>query len=297
MRKVAHIINPVVVDQASDLYVAQPITFETMKIAQKFAAGQVDVDLFTAQFAEDHPLIPAGFYLTPDLDRSVVDFGAFRKKRKLPLLADILDRLYGASEAEYFVYTNVDISLQPHFYVAVNALIAQGYDAFVINRRTIDAAYRNLSEIPLMYAETGEKHPGFDCFVFKREVYSQYKLGAVCLGIPWIDHVFIMNLVCHAQNFSVFRKLHLTFHLGDSQTWLKEKYADYYAHNKAEAKKVLAALEHIHGPLEVIGAFSQYSLGMEYIKKLLSDEEPTEAQFKKLKKQIKKRRELLQIET
>jgi hypothetical protein len=295
MRKIAHIINPVVVDQASDLYVAQPITFETMKTAKKFAEGQVEAELFTAQFPEDRVLVPGGFQLTPDLERSVIDFGSFQKRRKLPLLADILDRLYAAADAEYLVYTNVDIALQPHFYVAVNALIERGYDAFVINRRTIAAVYSSPAEIPLMYAEAGEKHPGFDCFVFKREVYPRYELGKICLGVQWIDNVLIMNLVCHARNFSVFRKLHLTFHLGDSQNWLKEKYADYYAYNQAEAAKVVAALERVHGPLEEIGAFARYSLGLEYMKKLLNDEDDAEAQFKKLKKQIKKRRDLQQV--
>ena len=37
MRKIAHIINPVVVSKSSDLYKAQPITFETMKLAKNYA--------------------------------------------------------------------------------------------------------------------------------------------------------------------------------------------------------------------------------------------------------------------
>ena len=290
-------INPVIVDKASDLYAAQPITFETMKTAKKFAAGKVEVDLFTAQYAEDRALIPDGFHLTPDLERSVLDLGNFQKKRKLPLLADILDRLYAATDAEYLIYTNVDIAVLPYFYVTVNALIEQGYDSFVINRRTVETIYDSPAEIPLMYAEVGNKHPGFDCFVFKREAYPQYKLGGVCLGIPWIDHVLIMNLVCHARNFSVFRKLHATFHLGDSQAWLKEKYADYYAYNKAEAEKVVSALERTHGPLEEISAFALHHLGMEGAKKLLSDEGTAEEQLQKIKKGLKKRLQLQRVET
>ncbi len=288
MRKIAHIINPVVVGEASDLFVAQPITFETMKIAKKFAESKIEVDLLTAQYPEDRALVPAGFQLTPDLARSVLDLGSFQKPRKLPLLADILDRLYAATDAEYLVYTNVDIALLPNFYVAVNALIDKGHDAFVINRRTIPAHYRRPAEIPLMYAEAGEKHPGFDCFVFKREAYPQYKLGAVCLGIPWIDHILIANLVCHAQNFFVFRKLHLTFHIGDSQTWLKEKYADYYAYNKEEARKTQAGLEQIHGPLQNIGAFARHALGIEAAAKVLGDDEAAASRLKEIKKRMKK---------
>ncbi|MCG3119031.1 MAG: hypothetical protein ALAOOOJD_01359 [bacterium] len=292
MRKIAHIINPVVVEQASDLYLAQPITFETMKTAQKFATGQVAVDLFTAQFKEDRILVPAGFQLTADLERSVLDLGTFQKKRKLPLLADILGRLYAATDAEYCIYTNVDIAVQPHFYVAVNALIEKGYDAFVINRRTVDAVYSRPAEIPLMYAEVGEKHPGYDCFVFRRDVFPQYQLDAVCLGILWIDDILIWNLVCHAQNFSVFRKLHLTFHLGDSQTWLKQKYSDYYAYNREAARRALAVLERTHGPLEKIGGFAQNALGIEHAKKLLREEMTAETQLHMMKRRLKKRDEM-----
>lgn len=292
MRKIAHIINPVVVDQASDLFVAQPITFETMKSAQKFAAGQVAVELFTAQFQEDRNLVPAGFQLTPDLDRSVLDAGVFQKKRKLPLLADILDRLYAATDAEYCIYTNVDIAVQPHFYVAVNALIEKGYDAFVINRRTLEAIYSTPAEIPLMYADIGEKHPGYDCFVFRRDVYPRYQLDGVCLGILWIDDILIWNLVCHAQNFSVFRKLHLTFHLGDSQTWLKKKYSDYYAYNREAARRALAVLERTHGPLQEISGFTQNALGIRHAKKLLHEEVTAEAQLQMTKRHLKKRDEM-----
>ena len=289
MRKIAHIINPVIVSEASDLFVAQPITFETMRMAKKFAEGQVEVALFTAQFAEDRALVPEGFQLTPDLDRSVLDLGSFQKKRKLPLLADILDRLYAATDAEYLIYTNVDIAVMPYFYLTINAFIERGHDAFVINRRTVEAIYDNAAEISLLYAEAGNKHPGFDCFVFKRAAYSHYKLRGVCLGIPWIDHVLMMNLVCHARNFSVFRKLHATFHFGDSQAWLKDKYADYYAHNMNEAQKVLAALEQIHGPLERISAFAEHRIGIEAAKQqLMNSEEPPEQRLQALRKRMKR---------
>lgn len=288
MRKFAHIINPFIVDKASDLFIAQPITFETMKVAQKFSRGQVEVALFTAQYPEDRAIIPDGFCLTPDLDRSVLDFGNFQKKRKLPLLADILDRLYEATDAEYLIYTNVDIALMPSFYVSVNAFIEKGHDAFVVNRRTIDALYQSPAEIPWMYAEAGTKHLGFDCFVFKREAYPQYKLSAVCLGIPWVNHVLLCNLICQAQNFFVFRKLHLTFHLGDSQVWLKERYADYYVYNRDEARKAHAALEQMYGPLEQVKAFAQNGVNIERPKQLLFSEESAEAALQSMKKRMKK---------
>ncbi len=79
----------------------------------------------------------------------MLDCGRFAVPRKLPLIKDILGRLYDASDAEYFIYTNVNIGLMPNFYVAVNAIIESGYDAFVINRRTISLRCRESGiEVP-----------------------------------------------------------------------------------------------------------------------------------------------------
>jgi len=151
--RIAHIINPVIVGESSDLFVAQPITFETMRIAQEFARGHVDVALYSAQYPEDRSIVPEWFQITPDLDRSIFEIRSFYKKRKLPLIKDILDRLYDASDADYFIYTNVDIALMPHFYVAVNKIIETGYDAFVINRRTISQEYTNVDQLYLMFSQ------------------------------------------------------------------------------------------------------------------------------------------------
>ena len=207
MKSIAHIINPVIVNESSDLFIAQPITFETMRIAQEFARGDVDVALYSAQYPEDRPIIPEWFQMTPDLDRSILDIGSFHAKRKLPLVKDILIRLYDASDAEYFIYTNVDIAMMPHFYVAVNKIIENGYNAFVINRRTISQEYTNVDQLYLMFSQAGEKHPGYDCFVFKRDFYPGFNTGAACIGANWIGRVLITNLICHSTKFDVFDDL------------------------------------------------------------------------------------------
>jgi hypothetical protein len=248
MRQLAHIVNPVQASASSDLYVAQPITFETMRIAQAFAATRVQAELWSAQYPEDQPVVPAGFAQTPDLETSVLDHGNFQKPRKLPLLKDILDRLYEATDAEYLVYTNVDIGLLPHFYLAVDRFIAAGYDAFVINRRTISRRYTSVAQIPLMYAEIGEPHRGWDCFVFKRDAYPRYELGTICVGAPRVGLALIGNLVAHARRFHEFKWEHLTFHLGDDRSWRGSVYADYAEHNSREVMRILAGLEDEVGP-------------------------------------------------
>lgn len=239
----AHIVNPALVPPSSDLSVAQPITFATMSAAQTFATGHAEVELYSAQFPEDHAAVPPGFIKTPDLTRSVLDLRRFKLERRLPLLRDILDRLSDSTDAEYLIYTNADIALQAHFYVTVGAILRQGFDACVINRRTISTAYREPRDIPLMYAELGQPHPGHDCFVFARTAYSRYRLGSVCIGANWVGKTLLTNLICNATRFLECADLHLTFHRGDERAWRSEDRADYSDHNRAQLREVLQHYE------------------------------------------------------
>jgi len=236
MRTIAHIVNPVIVDRASDLYIAQPVTFETMRAARHHAKKRVRVEQYTAQYREDRPLAPAGFRATPNLTRSVMDFGTFRHERKLPLLADILDRLYEATDAEYLIYTNVDIGLVPHFYTAVNEFIEAGADAFSINRRTISGRFTSVREIPQMCLEVskGRTHPGNDCFVFRRDAYPNYVLGNVCVGMNWVGKTLLNSMAQYAKAFKKFKDPQLTFHIGDLRTWKSPQWSDYRDHNTLE---------------------------------------------------------------
>jgi hypothetical protein len=252
MRKIAHIVNPVIVPPSSDLYIAQPITFESMKVARDEAAGRVDVQLFSAQFKEDIPLIPPFLIRTPDLDRSILYFASFKKVKKLPLIKDILDRLYQNSDAEYLVYTNVDIALQPHFYTEVNNLLNKGYDALVINRRTISAAYKSVQELPMMYKDHGKKHPGYDCFIFKRDLYPTFKLGRVVIGTNRIGLTLITNLISYSRKMKILGNSHLTFHIGEERAWRDSLLDDYAQFNRAEYLTVSKMIR------SDIGRFAKY---------------------------------------
>jgi len=247
----AHIINPVRVDSTSDLYIAQPITFATMKTARDFSRGAVDVNLYAIQYRDEERItLPPDFIRVPDLTRSIADLKLFQHKRRLPLIKDILDALYKSSQADYYIYTNVDIALQPYFYQSISRIVAQGHDAFVINRRTISNRYGSIEEIPLMYAEIGEPHPGYDCFVFRRGMYPQFKLGIICIGTAWIGRALLANMVAGSGKFKEFRKKHLTFHLGDSLQWRREEYHDYFQENLTEYKTIYRQLESEHGDFE-----------------------------------------------
>ncbi len=246
---IGHIIHPVVVATGSDLIPAQPITFETMDIARNFAKESMDVKLYAVQYADEERLpLTKSFIRTRDLTRSVGDVAFFRKPRKLALIKDILDRLYESTHADYLIYTNVDIALQPFFYRVVGKIIEQGYDAFIINRRTIPGHYKNTEDIPLMCAEIGETHPGWDCFIFKRDLYPRFMLGQACIGTDWIGRMMIANMASIAKRFKVFKELQMTFHVGDDRIWTNDDFSDYAAHNKEECRKTLLAFDQKYGP-------------------------------------------------
>lgn len=237
---IAHILNPVIVDKRSDLYAAQPITFSSIDVAAEFCRDEINLSLFSAQFEEDHPIIPDLFSKTPDLERSIKDIPGLQDMKKLPLICDILERLSNAApEADYYIYTNVDIAIQPYFYNTVKQIIEMGYDSFSINRRTI-LDYTEPCTTQQLYAKVGESHPGSDCFVFKRELLSRFQLSNACIGANHIGRILKLNLFAFARNFRTFGDLHATFHIGDDRTWRNEQYNPVEVHNKAILDSLLS---------------------------------------------------------
>ena len=222
-------MNPFVAKGDSEFGYVQPITFESMRVAQRGAGADVKVELLAACMEGESVAVPEGFVATAPLTRTVRDLLSVPAP-PLPLIADLIQRLYDSTDAEWLIYTNVDIALQPHFYAEVARYIRQGHDALIINRRRIPGHYRSVGELPLMYGEHGKKHPGFDCFVFHRDLVPQFVLDQVCIGIPFIEILFSQNLFCHAKNFLLVDKAHLTFHIGEEV--FKPRFQLAWLHNR-----------------------------------------------------------------
>ena len=239
---IAHLVNPFQPPPGSEWEYVQPITLESMRRAQEqaHASGKAKVELLSAQYAGDRAIVPAYFKATPDLERSVLDVCDVRDAPPYPLIADLMQRLFQHSTADYLVYTNIDIALQPHFYEAVEDHIRSGLDAFIINRRRIPGHYRELGELPEMYLEEGKKHPGFDCFVFHRSLFPKFQFANVCIGIPFIGILTAQNIFCHAERFKLFDAEHLTFHIGEDV--YKNRHKSLLAHNRKEFWKAVALL-------------------------------------------------------
>lgn len=239
--KLAHIVNPFAADAASDLRVAQPITFESMRRAQSHAENVVHVELLAALFQDELQLLPQGFRATAPLTRSVSDLHNFVTPLRLPVLADILERAYAESEADYLVYTNVDIGLYPDFYKQVCAFIQQGHDAFIINRRRLPPIYSGVADLENIYSDKGKKHPGFDCFVFHRSIYPHLQLSGICIGVPFVEIAFSQNLFALTKNFKLFDEEVLTFHIG-LEIFRRRAPRAYFRYNRRQFHEVEKAL-------------------------------------------------------
>ncbi len=235
--KIAHVVNPYRVQTDSRAAFVQAVTYETMRTAADFSRNVLQVELWAALYPEDAAALPEGFIRAGFLERSVGDVSGLDGERRLPLISDILSRLFHESDADYLVYTNSDIALMPFFYTAVARFIREGLRSFVINRRTISDTYTGVEQIPVMYAETGMQHEGFDCFVFRREDFPAFWLGQVCIGAIGIGRLLLWNMLLHARPFHLFRGNHLTFHLGNDTSWLEEAHRPYNRHNIVELKR------------------------------------------------------------
>jgi hypothetical protein len=239
--KIAHIINPVAVPAHTELGIAQPITFESIRVAHEYAKGKLDVQLYTVSYEEDRAIIPIYFTQLSNLTTSVRD--KYSNKKKLPYIKDILQALYDNTDAEYMIYTNMDIALMPQFYVVVQALLQQGHDALLINRRGISTKYKTVAELPMMYADMGVVHPGFDCFVFHRSLLQQFNLAEICIGVPFLEVSLLHNFIAHANNLKLVDDLHLTFHIGTEVMPPVDK--DLYLYNRAEyEQKIYPTIKH-----------------------------------------------------
>lgn len=253
----AHVINPVLVEPERDLHWQQPITFESMRIAKEFARDEVDVEQVACFYPEDEGMVPDGFIKADPLIRSTS--GQFNIERKLPYFKDLFDRLYDVSDADYFVQTNADIILAPYFYSLVKSLIEEGNDSFCINKRILPEEMKDLP-LPVLWSAIGGPHAGHDCFVFRRNLYPELKIGNILTGTPWSEATLITSLIAYAKNFRVFQHAAATFHIGDRRIWRPLAYNDYRITNTNEFARILRNISRKDKKI-LDHKFIQYMLG------------------------------------
>ncbi len=201
-----------------------------MVAAKNFSVFKEQIIQCTTQYEEDLEVIPDYFLKLSNLERSICDVNSTLNSKKLPLIKDVLNKIKEIEICEYCIYTNVDIALMPQFYDFVFKYISQGHDAIVINRRRLTKNYTTIDELPLMYSDLGKSHPGFDCFVFKKDLLDSFILDDICVGISFLEATLVHNIFSFAENPLFLPDTHLTFHLG--MDVLVERKNDYYKHNR-----------------------------------------------------------------
>ena len=243
--KIAHVINPFICDETnkSYLYYAQPITFKTM-LNSKLEAQKhnIDVKLYCAIFEEDEKIVPDHFIKLPYLNKSTMsEFPRHCKKKKLPFLQEIFDKMLKI-EADYFVFTNVDIALQKNFYIRLKYIIENKSSSFAINRRDNIPKFINNkrlthNDLDILYQQNGEKHPGIDTFIIKREILEKINMGKLFTGYPPWGSVLSFYLKKLDTSYKIFKNEYLTFHIGKDNDWWDKTDKLFYK-NKKEGKKI-----------------------------------------------------------
>lgn len=244
-RRMRHVVSPFTATGLADRI--QGLTFAAMRQAAEFAAlpGQglapPTVDFRAAVLAADVPFSSRFFSDTVSLARSAADLRPFQVPRPLPLVFDVIDAAVDDG-CDHVIITNVDICPLPHFYRAVARLLDLGFDALIVNRRTLAEGAAEPSLLPIWCADPGRLHEGYDCFVFSVAAARRFVRNDACVGAGGVMRGLIYNMVGTAARMLILTDAHLTCHLGDDKTWTRPELRDYIDHNWDEAVAVLSRL-------------------------------------------------------
>lgn len=246
-----HIINPFPCPEDSEHGVASKITYESLRLAvDKAQQNGLQVEVKAVVLPGDEDAIKAPASLGGQLSRTIQDIHLLLPQRPYPLIADILNIGAGASSSDYLIFTNMDIAVQPDFYLQLHEIIEKRFEAgtpFTVYRRNIPSRYNRIEQLPEMYRESGEIAYGYDCFVFPRSFAADLDLGSCCIGAAHFDYLLFIALDA-VSGFKVKRinDLPLTFHIGNDIAWSSQ--IDYIEHNLQES---LAAIQRMRKRVDI----------------------------------------------
>lgn len=233
-----HIINPFPCPEGSEHGIASAVTYESLRIATEIARQNgIQVDVKAVVLPGDESAIKAPASLAGLLDRTVQDIRLIEPKRLYPMIADILRIGADSTQCDYLIFTNMDIAVQPDFYIQLIEVIEKRFEPntpFTVYRRNIPNHYYSILQLPEMCKEPGQLAYGYDCFVFPRSLTSELDLGNTCIGAAHFDYLLFIALDA-ASGFRVKRinDLPLTFHIGNDIAWSSQ--INYIEHNLAES--------------------------------------------------------------
>ena len=227
--KIAHVVNLFTSPEGSDSRRIQEITLDTLRRAAEAAADSAQVELLSAQLEADRKIVPDFMTPTRDLDRTIQDRVVCSDKRRLPFIHDILQRACEATDADYIVYTNLDIAVYPSFYGFLAEACSEGIDALAVNRAQIPRAHDGvdvlhaLSVDEILKLKNRSPHHGVDCVMFRRDKFPSWRNPEICVGYPPVGEYLQECVEYHAEHFVWFKDAIQTFHIGvdsdDTSPW------------------------------------------------------------------------------
>lgn len=244
-RRLRHVVSPFAAAPGSAAALIQATTFAAMAAARRFATAAEtppEVDLRAAVLAAEREFATAWFTDIRTLERSAADQPLFQVRRPLPFLFDIVAAGVCGGEVDHVILTNVDICPLPHFYLAVSRLLDHGFDALVINRRTVADCGTAAAQLPLLWADPGLPHEGYDCFVFGAAAARDFVRNDAVVGTGGVMRGLIYNMVAAARRLLILTDVHLTCHVGDDKEWGRPELRDSIEHNWRENVAVLRPL-------------------------------------------------------
>jgi hypothetical protein len=255
-----HILNPFPSKPGSEHSVASKVTWASIRAAKAVADGEgIQVECHAVVLSGDESSAEVPTSRISLLTRTVQDIKKLRPGRPLPLIEDILKLGAEGSDCSHIIFSNMDIALQPQFYVSVHKLVATALTpdcSFAISRINIDKRLADAG-IDEMYAADGEIGQGYDCFVIPKQLIGRLDLGHSCIGAPHFDLLLYMCLdTLGGGNMRHITDAKLTFHLGNDISW--SAMMDYVEFNLTESLKVISRTRATHH-IETGSVFDRWS--------------------------------------
>lgn len=246
MTRIAHVINIAPDTEAtrkSYLHIAQPATVRSMAAARARTEDPSRVELLAIRHASESGPTPESFReLTPASTYAwehLPEIADPKIRRGFIRLVDVLGTAYRESKADWLIYTNSDIGVQPNFYREVLRRIEGGWDAFCINRQDLPKEWKGKTlgadDLETIWKVPGAAHRGIDCCVFRRELVPQLDLGHVFIGAPPVGLLLMQQIARHSRQFNWIKTGRHTFHLGCDRAWRQTTASPYAAANMRAA--------------------------------------------------------------
>jgi len=235
-----HLLNVYAKDGRNALDQEQVHVLDSLReAAQNYAKHGGKVSFLAACEESDQILAPSDFAVRSCLKRRANALPEFRSLPPLPFLFDVLGAASaGSSESsEFVVYTNFDIAVQPFFFQFLDYFIRGGFDAVIVNRRTV-CPISLRAPLFVGQSDIGQPHPGMDCFVFPRSWLGCFTPTAAITGVGQVMRSLLYNLVAKAQRLLFLSRTHVTLHYGDDRRWRAPEFELAEAHNAREAEQL-----------------------------------------------------------